>query len=184
MAKFSFFFLLTSLLGVVLAVPGTVYRADTRGPAKIKAAGGFKSFGDKDDITVIEHVTKQYAKGHRGGQDPWISTSALSTISDQNTVTKPCWVYTIDTSGISSRFTDVAAAFEAAGKTYTHSKEQEWAAKLEIPLSAITSFYSHKSDGTKGKSYTWETWEAAQAKKSTDPKKKGTKRRSQDAIPW
>lgn len=180
MARFSFFFLLASLLGAALAnVPGHVYRADNRDPDKIKADGGFKSFGKNadSDISIVEHVTKQYdskKKGHRQGQDPWISTSALSTIADQNTVTKPCWVYTIDTSAIASRFTDVATAFTAEGKTNPHAKEQEWAARLEIPLSAITSFYLQKKDGSKSETYTWTTWAARNAAKTAPADDKTT----------
>ncbi|KAF3771417.1 hypothetical protein M406DRAFT_67720 [Cryphonectria parasitica EP155] len=169
MAKFSFFFLLAALLGVALAttVPNPVYRADTRNPDKIKAAGGFKSFGTNSEITLIEHASKQYAKGHRQGQDPWISTSALTSVGESSVVDKPCWVYTIDTSSIASSFTEVAAAYKAANKPYTHASEEEWAAKLQIPLSSITSFYQLKKDGTKGPSYTWTTWEAKAAKKTS-----------------
>ena len=70
MAKFSFFFLLASLLGAAFAVPDPVYRADARDPEKIKATGGFKSWGTSEAITLIEHTSKLYEKGHRQGQDP------------------------------------------------------------------------------------------------------------------
>ena len=163
MAKFSFFFLLASLLGAALAnVPNPVYRADARNPDKIKATGGFKSWGTNEAITLIEHASKIYAKGHRQGQDPWISTSGLTSVAQSGVVDKPCWVYTIDTSSIASSFTEVAAAYAAAGQTYTHASEQEWAAKLEIPLASITSFYQLRKDGKKSATYTWATWGAAQ----------------------
>lgn len=191
MAKFSFFFLLASLLCSALAtVPGTVYRADTRSPDKIKAAGGFKGFGTNQAITVIEHVKKLYTKGHRQGQDPWVSTSASPDIGTKGTVDKPCWVYTISTSGISSSFTDVAAAFAAAKTTNGHASEEEWASNAAIPLSDITSFYYLKKDLTKGTVFTWASYEAAQkakeAKKAKDAKKasrstaSAAKRTSQD----
>lgn len=173
MTRFSFFFLLASLLCAALAtnVPAVVYRADQRNPDKIKEAGGFKSFGKNEDISVIEHVSKQYdttKKNHRGGQDPWISTSSSATIGEEKTVTKPCWIYTIETSGISSKFTDVAKAYADAKDTYTHTVEAEWAAKLEIPLSHIKEFYYLKKDLTKGKVYTWATWAAKKTKTTRD----------------
>lgn len=195
MAKFSFFFVLASLLCAIFAtetVPNTVYRADTRGPDKIRAAAGFKSFGTNKVITLIEHATKQYDKGHRQGQDPWISTSGLSTIGEQKVVDKPCWVYTIDTSGIDSRFTQVEAAFAAANKPNTRASEDEWAAELEIPLGSITSFYKLSKTLVPGQVYTWETWEAhkksEQAKKEASSKTKGSgssssKKTSRDGIP-
>lgn len=187
MANFSFYFyLLASLFLAALTgattVPGTVYRADTRKPDDIKAAGGFKSFGTLEAITIIEHVKKLYVKPHRQGQDPWISTSVSPEIGKCGTVDKPCWVYTIDTSGIASSFTDVAAAFAAAGETNGHASEEEWAAKLEIPLSHITSFYRlADADGNKRSvDYTWESWAARPTK---DSKTSGTKKTSRDDIP-
>lgn len=163
MTPFSFFFLLAWLLGAALAtVPAHVYRADTRSPTAIKAAGGFKSRGTTEKtppITVIEHASKVYSgTGHNVNQDPWVSTSSLATIAELPTVDKPCWVYTIDTSSIASSFTEVAAAYKAAGKTDTHPEEKEWAAKFSIPLSSITSFYRIDKDLKKYKVYTWETW--------------------------
>lgn len=163
MAKFSLFFLLASTVCSVLAtVPATVYRADQRDPDLIKAAGGFKGFGTNMDITIIEHVTRQYdkAKRHRQGQDPWVSTSELATIGSQNTVSKPCWVYTIDTSGISAGFKSVEEAFAAADKKNGNKQEEEWATSTPIPVSAITSFYKMNQQNKKTKTDTWETWEA------------------------
>ncbi|GAB1312061.1 hypothetical protein MFIFM68171_02271 [Madurella fahalii] len=192
MAKFSFF-LLASLLGAALAaVPNPVYRADTRGPDTIKGTGGFKSWGRNEDITLIEHASKVYAKGHRQGQDPWISTSGLTTVADSPVVDKPCWVYRIDTSNIASSFTEVAAVYKAAGQTYGHADEQEWAAKFEIPLANIVSFHRLGKDGKKSKTYTWDTWaeyKAEQAKKAEEAKKasSSTKKNSKtkrDGIPW
>lgn len=177
MAKFSFFCLLTSLALAALtgAVPGTVYRADPRNPDKIKATGGFKSFGSLQDITVAEHVRKLYNKPHRQGQDPWISTSAWSGIGTLSTVDKPCWIYTIDTNGISTSFTDVAAAFKAAQQKNPHPEEEEWAAKLEIPLAHITSFYRLAADGKHSITYTWETWAKRSTKGSTSSSSLGKK---------
>lgn len=163
MAKFSFFLLLGSIVCSALAtVPTTVHRADPRTPDQIKAAGGFAGFGTNMDITLIEHVTRQYdsAKKHRQGQDPWVSTSQLDTIGCQNTVSKPCWVYNIDTTGISSGFKSVAEEFAAANKQNGNKQEEEWATNGKIPLSAIKSFYKMNDKLQKTKPYTWETWEA------------------------
>lgn len=181
MANFSFFFLLTTLLCTALAtVPKHVYRADTRGPGIIKAAGGFKGFGNSDAITVIEHVTRQYEKGHRQGQDPWISTSAVNSIACQPVADKPCWLYTIDNSSIASRFTEVAQAFASANQPNGHAPEQEWAAKNEIPLTSITEFHRHDKTGKTSKAYTWESYDesqkAKQAEKASSSKGSGSKK--------
>lgn len=183
MARFSFFFLLTWLLAAALAtsVPNPVYRADSRNPDRIKAAGGFKSFGTNEQISIIEHVRKYYEKGHRQGQDPWISTSSFAGIGMMDVVDKPCWVYTIDTSAIASKFVEAEAAFELAKEKNPHPAEKEWTAKLEIPLSSITSFYRLTKDGKKSIAYTWETWAARSQVK--EQRAEASEKTSRDGIP-
>lgn len=177
MAKFSLFLLLGSIVCTALAtVPATVHRADQRTPDQIKAAGGFAGFGNNMDITIIEHVTRQYdqAKKHRQGQDPWISTSELAEIGCQSTVSKPCWVYNIDTAGISAGFENVAEAFAAANKVNGNKQEEEWATNTPIPLSAIKTFYKMNDKLQKTKPYTWETWEAKKKAATTTPASSST----------
>lgn len=176
MARFSFFVLVASLVGAALAnVPSHLYRADRRNPDKIKADGGIKSWGadTHSDISIIEHVLKVYDEdkpGHRQALDPWLSTSELPTIADLRTVDKPCWVYTIDTSDIAELFTEVAPVFAEANKKNGHADELEWVAWKKVPLSAVRSFFQQKKNGSKGKTYTWETWEARRADPQPAPK--------------
>ncbi|KAG6355505.1 hypothetical protein INS49_003467 [Diaporthe citri] len=150
-------------------LPNPIYRADPRGPEKILAAGGFKSWGSDQTITIIEHVKKLYNKPHRQGQDPWISTSGKASVGEGPVVDKPCWVYVINTTTIASRFTEVAPVFAAAGEKYGHANEEEWAAYREIPLACITSFYQIRKDGKHSASFTWASWEAAQKAKAAKP---------------
>ncbi|KAK4110396.1 ADP-ribosylation [Canariomyces notabilis] len=159
--KFSFFFLLVSLLGAALAVPDNVYRADQRDPNAIRTSRGFKSRGSDQGISLIEHVSKVYGKGHSPMRDPWISTSEREDIGKLPTVSKPCWVYVIDTKDIANRFESADGAFQKEGKENPHKDEKEWAAKLDIPQTSIKEFYRMWNDkGTlkRSKVYTWDTW--------------------------
>jgi hypothetical protein len=216
--KFSFFFLLVSLLGAALGadqqqeapdkqqgatgqqqgaagqqqgaasqqqpaqalqVPDIVYRAESnRGPNKILADGGITSWGGNNanlDISLVEHATRQYdrsKKNHRQGRDPWISTSEDPDIGEQPVITKPCWVFTIDTTGLKDNFFNVQAAFDQAGGKNTRPNEKEWGANTKIPLSNIKEFYHMDKDETRGEVYTWETW------KQEKQKEKGNKEQS------
>ncbi|KAK4107913.1 ADP-ribosylation [Canariomyces notabilis] len=178
MAKFSFFLLSWILCAALAAdqqqaaqgteVPDTVYRADKRSPDVIKANGGFKSWGNKQAITVIEHVRKLYIPPNRQMQDPWISTSTDPNIGEDNAIEKPCWVYTIDTTGLEDRFASVAAAWEQAKKKDPRPHEKEWAVNRFIPWQSIKEFYNMWKDEEghleRGPVYTWETWEQEKQK--------------------
>ncbi|KAL1887812.1 hypothetical protein Sste5346_009987 [Sporothrix stenoceras] len=148
MHNISFFFvgLLAWLVaGVVATIPHTLYRGDTRNPATIKAAGGFKSKGATHklgpDGTVIQHVegTLKYPS-----RDPYISTSSDIAEARKKAGSKG-YVYTIDTTGITSTFVDVAAEYVKINKKYGHADEKEFAAYLTIPWANIVSAQEAKS---------------------------------------
>ena len=71
--------------------------------------------------------------------------------------------------------------YTAAGKPYTHASEQEWAAKFQIPMASITSFYQLRKDGKKSVTYTWATWEAAQ-RAAQNKKGESSKKLTRDEI--
>lgn len=143
-------FLLLGLLawlvaGAVANIPHTLYRGDTRAPAAIKAAGGFKSKGATHklgpDGTVIQHVegTLKYPS-----RDPYISTSSDLAEARKKAGSKG-FVYTIDTTGITDTFVDVAAEYAKLQKKYGHSDEKEFAAHLFIPWAHIVAAQEAKS---------------------------------------
>lgn len=143
-------FLLVGLLAWLVAsavatIPHTLYRGETRNPATIKAAGGFKSKGATHNLgpdgTVFQHVegTLKYPS-----RDPYISTSSDIGEARKKAGSKG-YVYTIDTTGITGTFVDVAAEYEKLKKTYGHASEKEFAAYLAIPWANIVAAQEAKT---------------------------------------
>lgn len=125
---FVFFNLFVWLLsGAVAAVPGTVYRGETRNAKAIKAAGGLKSKGSGHklgpDGTLFQHISKSLKYPQR---DPYVSTS-IDYDAAKDQIHGNGYIYHIDTSGIENMIYNVAAEYEAADETYPYSYEKEFA---------------------------------------------------------
>ncbi|GJC79951.1 NAD(+)--arginine ADP-ribosyltransferase Chelt [Colletotrichum liriopes] len=132
----SLFVFLALLASAVSAV--TLYRGDTRGPAKIKESGGFHARGNHDDHenyggTVFEHVTKSLKYPSK---DPYISTSIDIEAAKKHGESK--YLYHLDRDQIEENIIDVAAAYADEGKTYPYPNEKEFSVEYHIPWEAIT----------------------------------------------
>jgi hypothetical protein len=132
---FRFFNLFLWILAVA-AVPGTVYRGDTRSPADIKRAGGLKSRASTNGYTpkgtIFEHV-------EGAGNDRYSGfVSCTADVNEARKRTPNGWAYYINTSG--GRYLDVAAEYARAKRPYSHASEQEWASQGDIPWSSITKW--------------------------------------------
>lgn len=137
---FVFFGLLASLGSGVLAT--TLYRGDSRTPKTIKDDGGFKAKGfTNPEGTLFQHVEGTLKHPSR---DPFISTSDDITVSQGHAGNG--YLYTLDSTKITEKIHDVAAEYKAAGKTYGHAKEKEFAVEHLIPWDAVT-LIQKKKDG-------------------------------------
>jgi hypothetical protein len=147
MFNFSYFVFFSLLIWIlaVEATPPTVYRGDTRIPQKIKDKGGFTTRAHDNNRepkgTLLEHV--------EGGQGP--RTGFISTSADHGAAkarNKDGYVYHLDTQG--GKYHDVAAAYQAQGKSYGHSKEKEHAHEGNIPWSSVKGWDKVKNGDITG----------------------------------
>ena len=123
-------------------VGNTLYRNDGRKPATIKEEGGFKARGfDKPEGTLFEHVEGTLKKPSR---DPFISTTIDHEYAEKHG--GGSYLYTIDSSHITTSIHNVAAEYEAAERKYGHANEKEFAVEHLIPWSAVTKV-EKKKDG-------------------------------------
>jgi hypothetical protein len=131
--NFLVFNVLLGLLSSTPAVPGTMYRYDRRATVVFKAAGAVNSrnkdrpAGGGEAITVFQQVAKQYGK-LSPMKDPWASTTSDISVAKKHTAKSKGYIYCINTAGIASSFTDVAAAYAARKETYPHPTEKEFSA--------------------------------------------------------
>jgi Heat-labile enterotoxin alpha chain len=136
----SSFFVYFSLIAPLLAT--ILYRGDSRGPKAIQADGGFKAKGyDSPEGTLFQHCEGTLA---HPSKDPFIPTS--ETLSVAESFAGSGYLYTIDSTHITSKIHDVAAEYKAAGRKYGHCEQEEMAVEHFIPWSAITQVQK-KVDG-------------------------------------
>lgn len=140
----SIFFSVGLLAALASCTPATLYRGDGNGPAAAKAAGGLKAkgYGRSDAVvpsqaTLFQHVSKDWGKTSPL-KDPFISTSSSKAVSQGDAASSSNYVYTIDSSKITSKIWNCQAEYDQAVKTYPHAEECEYSVEGIIPWAAIT----------------------------------------------
>ena len=113
--------------------PGTLYRADKRGPDVIHKAGGFITRAHTNNAQQVCSLADHQSQ--TSANDPFISTSASGERAAGFLAKPPNmgngWLYEIDSSKAGVKFHDCA---KVSG---THQNEQEFAAEGNIPDTAI-----------------------------------------------
>jgi hypothetical protein len=141
----SLFFSVSLLAALASCTPATLYRGDGNAPATAKAAGGLKAkgYGRSDAVvpsqaTLFQHVSKDWGKVSPM-KDPFISTSSSKAVSQGDAASSSNYVYTIDSSKITTKIWNCQGEYDEAKKDYPHAEESEYSVEGIIPWVCLFS---------------------------------------------